>query len=482
MLIVRDQQTAGALVYDSSSSYPRGLHALLALVSTPRAPFGDPAALLRYDGRLLAAAVWLSLAVLLTTGASLVIRVSAVLGLDRLWGASAAFAFGVAVLLDDHFLSAFVYMGAVPSILTLAVMWSIPLAVMAPRQTVTWRAATLVPLGALNVFWLANLWQALVIVPVAAVTLLAAPGLLRRGAVLDLCRELARRRRVAVCLAAVTVLALAGAIAPLTSVERTSGLQLSAAPGGLAPTPPLGLMLALVSTVVVVVWSRQAWARALLGSALGLLALVLVLLHSAGRGADLAQYYPRKALWFFVLFSAPVAWALVAWAASKALRLAGVDRVVAPVAIWLVALVAVVVPATELGSGHRVLLLHSVGVDGDPGRLSPVDRAKARVSPVRWEVATRYATAFAPLVAVPVRVGRWGRQDAYGTAIVSRLMSFETGQPVVGDVAQICDQLRTGAAGRVAVALTARRSDRVRATLAQQGCRSRVVQVPAALR
>ena len=127
MILVQDVQRSGSLDY-STTGYPRAFHMLAAFVSVPSPPLDHPVELLSYDMRLVAAATWLSLALVLWAGITLALRLGAARRVPRLVTVGAAVLFGAGVLLTNSFVVTFVYMGAAASLLAVVVIFALPLA------------------------------------------------------------------------------------------------------------------------------------------------------------------------------------------------------------------------------------------------------------------------------------------------------------------------------------------------------------------
>lgn len=461
----------------STSGYPRGLHMLAALVSVPDAPLEDPAALLSYDLRLAAALTWLAVALVTGTGAVLILRVGRALGLPDSTCTVAAGLLGVVLLLSGSFVQTFVYMGALPSIVAMAVLWAVPVTVLStPRLD---RAAAVTVGSALSCLLLSHLWQALVVVPAVALAAYLLP-LLRTLRTADR----PRARPVAVSCVVVLVSALAAAPSFLALV-RDGGAGLAAIEGGVPPDPYVFLATGLLGAGPLLLRMRDGWARLLVGSVLGLLVVVAVLLTGAGRGLDLDQYYPMKGLWFLTVFLAPLAALGVTVTASVLSRrtwaLLGrtgpVARVLRTTAVAVtVALLGAFWAPTVLGAGSATTnTWRSVSPRG-----TSQDLRTGPWSTERYEIARAYGGAFPGAVTVPYFVGYHTVFDTLGTRVVSNVMEFLTGQPeVTGDGVDICTKITDVAGDRPAVVVSKLSSRVVRHDLRSNGCagRARVVHV-----
>jgi hypothetical protein len=475
MTIVRQLQETGRLDY-AAGAYPKGLHMLGALVSVPGAPVHDPQRLMDYDLRLVTALTWFGLALLLWTGGALAVRIATALRLRSPVGVAAALVLGAGALLTNTFLETFVYMGGAQSLLAVVVLWVIPLALLAKVPLMS-RLSAVATASVLAVMLLAHLWQALTIVPVVA---LAAYGV---GDLPGLRLSARSRAGWSAGLRALPVVVPAAALAlvPVLTLQSQGGTAAAATPGDIPPGPWHLLALAAASLVPLALLARRAWSRHLVGSALGLLVAVALLLRGAGHGFDVNQYYPLKTLWFLLLLLAPVvalwsAWlaAAVARAASRALSRtgsaafvlrAGTTAVLAALAfaLWLPWMLGTGSGTT--GAWHRSTAADAVEVDGLAGSWSAQ----------RYDIARRYGTAYSPDRVVPFFVGNQRGVDPYGTRIVSGLLTFLTGQPeIAGDVPDLCGTVHLVAGDQPAVVLSKRQDGEVAAALAKGGCSAQV--------
>lgn len=466
---VRD---AGQLDY-VADLYPRGLHMLAALVGGPGAP-AEPGTLLAHDLRLFAALSWFALALVLLMGAGLVVRITAALALPTKTGLLATTSLGVLLLVLSGTLNVFVSMGAAPSLLAVLVIWSLPAARLELGAAARERrgALTILLVAALSTALLAHLWQALLLVPAVALLLSGAP---RRW--LHLPRQLGLRVTIAaaVAIAACAVLALP----PVLGVMR-AGASLAAIPGEV-PRPPWPVLATGALAVVVLPLLRSRFRPLLgfVGPAVGLLMVTALLLRGADKGLDLTQYYPMKALWFLTLVLMPVT---VVVAAAAALR--GVER------LWVV--------LERFGAATRVARVTAFGVlaalvvsfvlpqvaaarSATLDALRPLwDPAAAETGEERLEIASRYGARYAPRVTVPVAVGTSAVLDRYGSYVVSKLMSYETGQPQShGRALFVCSDVGVVAGDRPAVVVTKLDPTLLRQLMERDGCGDvPVVQIP----
>jgi hypothetical protein len=468
MRMLRGVQDAGALDY-TADVYPRGLHMLLALVSVG-VPQGDPTRLMDYDLRLMAGACWLAMAAVLWTAAVVTRRLGTALGVPGPQVTVACWLLGLYLLTSNSFMEMFVTLGAAPSLVAFLALWALPLALLSSGRTVPRVAAVAVA----AVMLLAQLWQPLVVVPVGSFLAYAAPHLLgTRG------RELLAvlRRRPAVLAAGVTTVVLAGAAAagPVLGAVRSGGFSLAGAVGQAAPVPVLLLVASGVACVGLLLRGRGAVAWSFAGGSAAGLAVVALSLVGAGNGLDLTQWYPNKVLWFLVVFLAPVtalalvvlavlAWRLLgaatAWAgpAARVVRVVVVAAVVAVTcSLWVPQYDA---PGTELA---RTAALG--GGDNESSR--------------RYDIAREQGVRPEPVLPMFLTTKLFG--DLGSDYIVSKLLSFQTGQPTTfGRTAELCSDLRAVAAGREAVVVTTLDPTIVQRLLEAQQCAAtaRVVQLP----
>lgn len=468
MIILRDVVRTGSLDY-AANGYPRGFHALLALVSASSTPDGGPAALLAYDLRLVASADWLALALVLGTVATLTLRLGAAWGLHpgvRVLGAVLA---STGLLLTNSFVVAFVYLGAVPSLLAVVALWAVPLTVLelGRRGPVPLLAVLAIAGGATAV--VANLWQPLVIVPA-----LAAAGVLasRRGPRLTLPRT-ARGRELALGLLALSAAGLLAVLAVL-GVLRAGGSSLASIAGAAPAVPGVVLGLVVVAAGWLVRRRSDPGARALLGAAVGVVLVTAVLLYGSGK-LDITQYYVMKSLWFLSVLLVPVVALAVAATGSAVVRVVGqlIDRLGPAARVARVAVVAVAL-AAFVG-----FVLPIEAVAGSDAWVAVSDPAGHSESAAAYDIAARYGTAFAPAVTVPVEVGSGEFTDIFTTYIVSKAISFQTGQPLSdGSALDVCGAVRTVAGSRPAVVVTTLDPAVLRPFMDADGCGDvRVVRV-----
>lgn len=463
---------AGLLDY-AADPYPRGLHMLVALIGGPTAP-ADQATLLAHDLRLFGAVSWFALALVLLMGAGLVLRVTAALELPAKVGLLGAACLGGLLLVLNGTVNVFVSMGAAPSLLAVLVMWSLPVASLelgaAARQGRG--ALTLLLVGVVSTALLAHLWQALLLVPAVALLLSGSP---RRW--LQLPRQLGPRA-VAGALAASTACALL-ALPAILGVLR-AGASLAAIPGDV-PRPPWAVT-ALGALAVLVLPLLRPRFRPLLGfvgPSAGLLLVTAVLLRGADKGLDLTQYYPMKALWFLTLVLMPVAAVAAAAAGLEGgtrlwvglARLGGAARVARVGAFGVLAALVVSFVLPQIAAARSATL----------DALRPAwDPAAAEVGEERLQIAADHGARYAPRVTVPVAVGTSAVLDRYGSYVVSKLMSYETGQPQNhGRALFVCSDVELVAGESPAVVVTKLDASLLQQLMERDGCGEvPVVQIP----
>jgi hypothetical protein len=460
VLFLGEVQRVGALDY-AAEGYPRGLHMLLALVSAPGAPPTASAELLSRDLALYATATWLSYAVVLAMGAAVTLRLGRRLGMSQRLAAAAALLLGAALLLTNSVVDAYVYMGAAPALLALCVMWFLPLLVLARGRV---PAGMLLVVTAVAVMLLAHLWQALVVVPPVALAAWAAsrpPGTPAGGG-----RRGRPRARHAVLVVGSCALAVAATAPPLLGVLGDGGLSRAATPGTIVAPPWSVLVLALLLAGGLVRRWQDPAVRVLLGSGLGLLVVVGLLLAGSG-SMQLGDYYPAKACWFLTVLLAPVV-CLGTVAALPHLR-------------------ALLARATDaLGRGARVFRVTgaaAVVILGfawvAPGVLAEPRMSVRAVAPAddsrflarQLDVAREHATRHAPAMTVPVGIVTDSPFSTAGTYVVSKLIAFQTGQPVTrGRPGSVCEDVEKASAGSRAVVVTDLDVGLLQRLMAAQGC------------
>jgi hypothetical protein len=476
MILLQDVQRSGSLDY-SVSGYPRSFHMLAAFVSVPSPPLDHPLELLSYDMRLVAAATWLCLALVLWAGTTLALRLGAARGAPRLVSVGAAVLFGAGALLTNSFVVTFVYMGAASSLLAIVVVVSLPLAALG-LNTRRSRVIVLPVMSATSVMLLAHLWQALIVVPPLAFAVYAVPGL-RDVVALATRRKLWDRLGMPFALVtAVSLIMLAAGSIPLLSLQTSGGLALAATAGDLPAVPWLVLCLGLAVAVWMIRDFLRGSTRLFLGSVGGLLLATAVMLRGANNGFDLHQYYPMKVLWFLTIMLGPIL-ALTAVDTGRRLfrpvwrsldRLGGLTRVcrAAVVASLCAVGFAFCLPpllgnaSTTLASLARYAPRHGQSDSTSIGA----------VSSARFDIATSYGTRYAAAVTVPVAVADTTELDHYGPYVVSKLISFQTGQPQsYGQAADVCSDVTavTAGSGR-AVVITQMDPDALRAIMKKKGC------------
>lgn len=441
-------QEAGHLDY-SHGGYPRGLHALLALVTAPQASAPRSIELLRSDIILFAAVVWLAFAAVLL-GAHVVASRVAVAG--SLTGGSVAAALLPWLLLGWASLQlSFVHMGAAPSLLAVLSMWALPLWAMSSRSAGRDALPRAVMVAAASGAVLGHLWQPLVIAPATGVVGMLIAGRMHRD----------RPRKSAVILSVALSAACAAVAAPaLIGVVDAGGIGIAAIEGVIPHAPLAIVVLILALDVAALRRLPRVAAGAWLGGLVGLFAVFAVLL--IGAHGDPSQYYPQKVVWFFCLVSAPLSATAAVHVLIRCARLLlmatrGHQRVmrVGISAIAVAGPLAVVVPGMFAPTSMLRASVIAEPADGYAGR--------------RIEIAAQHADAYAPAVTVPVEAGLLpGGRGAY---VQSKLIRFLTGQPTnFGYAGDVCADVRAVAGAHPAVVLTDVSPTDLRLNLNAGGC------------
>jgi hypothetical protein len=485
MILVQQVQRSGSLDY-SVFGYPRAFHMLMAFVSVPGPPLDNPLALLSYDMRLVAAATWLALALVLWTGVTLVLRLGAARGAPQSVAVGAAALFGAGALLTNTFVVTFVYMGAAASLLAVAVIFASPLAVLgldARRR----RVVVLPVWAATSVMLLAHLWQPLIMVPPLMLVAYAAPGLRDVLARATWRRPKENLRRPLALVLAASLVTLAVASVPILSIQSAGGVALAATSGQLPDIPWPVVLLGLAVAAFMIRDLRRGSTRVYLGSVSGVLLTVAVMLQGANHGFDLHQYYPMKVLWILTILLGPIL-ALAAvdlgWRLLRPVwrRLGGfgpfarISRFALAASLCAVAFAFCLPPLLGNGSTSWASLARQAPSHG-PTDIS----SSGAVSAERFDIAAAYGMRYGHASTVPVAVGLSTGWDHYGPNIVSKLISFQTTQlETAGQVADVCSEVAAVALGSgSAVVITQMDPDVLRAVMKQNGCGDvRVVKIP----
>ena len=442
VLTLQEVQRVGRLDY-TADQYPRGVHMLLALVSGPSMPTGDPVALLAYDVRLMAAVTWLSFAVVLVAASAATLRLARLLGVADGLAVAAAAICTMGMLLLNPLVLSFVYMGAAPSLLAMVALWAVPLAALEMEgQGQRTSATTMLVVAVVSVAVLGHLWQPLAPVPVLAL----AAAVVRRP------RQAWRRPSrgtlvVGIIAAVVTVAVPAPAV---LGVLRARGLATAAIAGAIPSMPVVPLLGGVAAICWMVIRHRTTPARALAGTSVGLLLVAVVLMGGSGR-MDPTQYYVAKPLWFLgvallpvlAVTSVPLAARALGAAGRLAQRLGPLANVARASAVALaVALVVAFVLPIEAVVGSAAL---DTVTNPDGNSVSGRD----------YTTAVDYATRFSPAVAVPVDLGDGPFPDFLPSLVTSKLMRFITGQPQNhGQPLEVCADVRSVAGSSPAVVVT----------------------------
>lgn len=274
----------GDLSYDVNA-YPRGLHALVALVISARGPLQATPEHLELLLRTQSSAVWVLHVLLTATVALATLRMGVLRRLSR--RAAAITALGAGLLTLSPFVFSFTMMyGFQTSIALALVLATVTLELLTRRPP----ALSTVLLAA-AVTATAHTYQ--LALPVVAVPLLVKfVALLRTGAA-----------SWPVVWAAGAPLALAG-WPPAWSVVVNTGVGTVGAEGVAGPLPTVLLVVGLACTGWLGWWNRHDWARSLVWTVLAMLVVAVTSAWLAG--ASLDDYYPRKLLWHVALLTVPV--------------------------------------------------------------------------------------------------------------------------------------------------------------------------------
>lgn len=473
MLYVQGLQQDGALEY-TSDGYPRGLHMLLALASVPGRALDEPASALVYDLRLVAAATVLAFALLVSTAICLTLRVASCWGWSQLLAVLSGLGTGLLLLGLSSYVRAFIVQAAAPSLLAAVALWALPLTALVLRKH-RHRLLALLLVAAGCTALLAQLWQALVLVPPAAAVLCVALRLRRPR---ELLVSLLPARGASVLVVAGVVVAVVVTLLPILSLQASGGGLAVASTVGESPGPPRALLVAaLLSALVVPFLSRHdALRHVLLAQVLALLLVCALLLRATDNPLDLGQYYPQKVQWFLLVLLLPV---LVLGAVDVLARLvrrtstvlgrlgraARVARAVT-VSVTFALLFAFVLPYFVLDTPVLLSVARVNERSGDAVR--------------RLDLALEHGHRHAPTIPVPVSIGTSDLPDRVATPLVSTLLAFQTGQPTnYGQPAQVCSDIELVAQGQPAVVVTALDAAYLRRLMSRRGCGDvPIVQVP----
>jgi hypothetical protein len=385
-------------------------------------------------------------------------------------------------LLTSSFVVTFVYNGAASSLVAVVVILALPLAVLG-LETRRRRLIVLPAVAAASVMLLAHLWQPLVAVPLLAITAYAIPALRTGWSMLRRNRPPGFGRQVTLVATGSAVM-LAVASVPLLSVQAAGGVALAVTGGEIPQVPLLVLLLGMLVAAWLIRDLVRGSTRVYLGSVGGLVIALAALVHGANRGLALGQYYPMKVLWFLTIVLSPALALAIVDLGRRALRpvwrsLGSLPRTGHAVLVASLSVVAVAVCVSSLAGNTSATLASLARYSPDAGRadLSTV----GGVSSARFAIATRYATRYSPAVTVPVALGLSSAHDRNGPYIVSKLISFQTGQPQNGGrAAAVCADVKLATGGSEhAVVITQMDLQALRKIMAKQGCAQvPVVRIP----
>lgn len=462
LLMLKEVQRTGALDY-AADGYPRAFQMVLALVAAPGMPHGSQSSLLDFDLRLMAATIWLALALVLATAATVALRLGVLLGTSRTVAIVAATAAATGLLMSNSFIGTFVYMGAAPSLLAMVALWVLPLTAMDLGRDGARRLLPLLAVACALVALLANLWQALVLVPPAAVL----ATLLVRRPITALLHGRSRPTAGSLTAAVLVVLTtLAVAAAPLLGIQHAGGVALAATPGEIPAAPAPAIVVGLLSLGWLLRHWGQAGARALVGAAVGVVATACVLLLGSGR-TDTSQYYVVKSLWFLTVLLLPLLALAVAALAAPPLAL-GWHQLARLGALAKVVRVTVVACAV---AAFVALALPVLVISGSSALDTVGDQTEFSTSSRDYGFAVGYATRYSPAVTVPVEVGSGLFLDPVATKVTSKLLSFLTGQPTnMGQPKDVCADVRAVAGTRHAVVITTLEPAVLTQIMDREGC------------
>jgi hypothetical protein len=245
--------------------------------------------------------------------------------------------------------------------------------------------------------------------------------------------------------------------------------------GSIPSVPPLLLLAGLGSVGWLLHRRRTASARALLGTAIGLVVVTAVLMRGSGR-FDLSQYYVAKPLWFLGVAVLPVLVAVSAPVVARALRAARrISDRLGPMARLARAFVVASVVALIVA-----FVLPVEAVVGSAALDTVTTNQPTTTSGQDYVIAVDYATRYAPAVVVPVELGSGPFPDFLPSLITSKLLSFLTGQPQNdGQPLKVCPEVRAVAGSRPAVVVTTLDPAALAPVMRAGGCPDvRVVRVP----
>lgn len=445
-------QESGRLDY-AAQAYPRALHMLLAFTQGPRTPEVRSTDLLGQDLHLMAAVVWLTLALVLCAAVAVTTRTAMSMGIKDSSAWAAATLVSWLLLTSTGLQISFVHLGAAPSLLAVVALWSVPATALdRPGRP---GLVALAALGAVGL--LAHLWQALILGPAVAAVVCGVWWVrTRRGGV---------STRQAALAALGGGLWLLVAVPPLLGVQQAGGVSIAAIAGEMSDVPVIAGAAALIGLAVGLATLPRITAVAWAATALGLMGAVGVLL--SGAGWSLHAYYPMKGLWFVVLFLAPFAGIVAAvgasWLLSRAwTRLGSFAGTRRFTRVGLVAAASLLVLALT-GPG----LVGNSSVLRDAAVPSSSDGLISR----RLALATTLPAEQAGAIVVPSALALHHAAVQYGAYITSKLLRFQSGQPTsYGNPEQVCADVKKVAGARRAVVVTDLPPAVLHAVMARQGC------------
>lgn len=275
---------SGELDYEARS-YPRGLHALIALVVTARGPLALTPDSLERLMRTQSFAVWVLFGLLSCTVALATLRLATLRSLPGAVGTATAVCAGLATL--SPFFFSFTMQYGFETTIAVALVLAIASLELLQRRA---QPTTVLVVAAAAATTTAHTYQ--VLLPVVALPLLVAA-----------IRLLQRRPGGWQVACSIALVLLLTALPPIWGVVTQTGVAAVAIPGAAAGLP----VFFLVTGVLATVWLATGGRRRVQVLAMMVLVVVAIALGSAWwSGASLASYYPRKMLWHAALLSLPM--------------------------------------------------------------------------------------------------------------------------------------------------------------------------------
>ncbi len=274
---------AGELSYEDRS-YPRGLHAIVALVLTARRPLAMTPASFEDLLRVQSLTVWVLFSLLACTVALTTLRLGALQRFPAPLAVTAGVGAGLATL-SPYFFGFTMKFGFETSIAVALVLAVVTLELLQGRG-----ASRTLLITAAGVLLTAHTYQLLL--PVVAVPLLAAG--------VTLLRHQRRAWPLTLGLAAALILT---AGPPVWAVARNEGVAAVATPGATAGLPLFWVLAGALSAI----WLAAIRVRhARLLASMVLVVIATALCSAWLSGATLSSYYPRKLFWHAAVLALPM--------------------------------------------------------------------------------------------------------------------------------------------------------------------------------